>query len=406
MKLIVALSLFGVLISGVQGLQLKEIVGTTGEPVLYDKTNAPVFRSYSDAEYQQYIASKQSEKVAFVPIKHKPDNLSPDARFGFMNINRVDVSWALQGDDVAGYTLYLDLNENGDLADDRPWKFEKNGDKYELVVNAMMSATEGDTKISFPIIFKVQIAHIKMQGQKDMLTMLHFGGSIRRGVLRVDGKEIAFGLLGTNGTYDRQGDCVLIDKNGDGKLDAETPKSSELYKLAEKYINIGQTSYQINVDRFGRSLTLTPLAEKRPDRAKLTPGDEAPDFSFTDLDGKPHKLSDYRGKLVLIDFWGSWCFPCVVEAPKMVETYNKLHDKGFEIIGIDRSDKEETVRKFIADKNMTWVQTREEDDGPLNALFRVDSWPSHFLIDRDGKVIRFSNNWAKIVEEVDARIGK
>src|SRR5581483_5169707 len=361
MKLIVALSLFGVLISGVQGLQLKEIVGTTGEPVLYDKTNAPVFRSYSDAEYQQYIASKQSEKVAFVPIKHKPDNLSPDARFGFMNINRVDVSWALQGDDVAGYTLYLDLNENGDLADDRPWKFEKNGDKYELVVNAMMSATEGDTKISFPIIFKVQIAHIKMQGQKDMLTMLHFGGSIRRGVLRVDGKEIAFGLLGTNGTYDRQGDCVLIDKNGDGKLDAETPKSSELYKLAEKYINIGQTSYQINVDRFGRSLTLTPLAEKRPDRAKLTPGDEAPDFSFTDLDGKPHKLSDYRGKLVLIDFWGSWCFPCVVEAPKMVETYNKLHDKGFEIIGIDRSDKEETVRKFIADKNMTWVQTREED---------------------------------------------
>jgi len=74
------------------------------------------------------------------------------------------------------------------------------------------------------------------------------------------------------------------------------------YVVMDKYVNLAGASYEFTVDRLGRSLTLKPLAEKLPDRASLEPGSAAPEFSFTDLDGKPHRLYDYRGKVVLLDF--------------------------------------------------------------------------------------------------------
>jgi thiol-disulfide isomerase/thioredoxin len=132
---------------------------------------------------------------------------------------------------------------------------------------------------------------------------------------------------------------------------------------------------------------MTPLAEKRPPRAILLAGYPAPEFDFVDLQGVSRRLMDYRGKVVLLDFWGTWCGPCVASVPGLVAVYEKYHAKGFEIIGIAAEDKREDLLAFTAEKRMNWPQTIESDNGPLATLYRITGFPSYFLIGADGRIV-------------------
>jgi peroxiredoxin len=116
-------------------------------------------------------------------------------------------------------------------------------------------------------------------------------------------------------------------------------------------------------------------------------GKAAPDFTFTDIDGQPHRLSDYRGKVVLLDFWGTWCKGCVAETQELVKAYEKFHEKGFEILGVATHDTEADLRKFLTARKVAWTQTMEGEDGPLQTLYRVTGFPTHFLIGKNGSIL-------------------
>jgi thiol-disulfide isomerase/thioredoxin len=213
-------------------------------------------------------------------------------------------------------------------------------------------------------------------------------GTARRGVVKVNGRPIVFELRGWNGHYNDDPNSLYFDLDGDGKLDTETRYSTEQFKVKERYVNIGDKTYEFTVDRFGERLTLRPAANRMPDRADLREGNSAPDFVFADLEGKQHRLSDFRGKVVLIDVWGLWCGPCVAEAPRMSGVYGRLREKGLEIVSLDKGDTVENLKKFIAKNNMNW--THGHTDEAFLTLYRVDGFPTYFLLDRDGRIV--SNN--------------
>jgi peroxiredoxin len=96
------------------------------------------------------------------------------------------------------------------------------------------------------------------------------------------------------------------------------------------------------------------LVERRDILAATAVGQPAPDFSQAQADGPPFSLSSLKGKLVLIDFWASWCGPCRAENPNVVKVYNKYHEKGFEILGVSLDDNRENWLKAIEDDGLTW----------------------------------------------------
>jgi thiol-disulfide isomerase/thioredoxin len=125
-----------------------------------------------------------------------------------------------------------------------------------------------------------------------------------------------------------------------------------------------------------------------PEQASAMKGNVAPDFELSTLDGKPVKLSGYRGKAVLLNFWATWCGPCKVETPWLVDFYKQYQPQGLEIVGVamDDAGSQDEIAKFVKDMNINYtiVQGTEKVG---DAYGGVDGLPSSFFIDRNGKIV-------------------
>ena len=116
---------------------------------------------------------------------------------------------------------------------------------------------------------------------------------------------------------------------------------------------------------------------------------EVVELKFHPVKGKNVDLAEMKGKVVLIDFWATWCGPCVAELPNVIAAYNKLHDKGFEIVGISLDDDKAALTKFIKDKEMPWPQYFDGKgwDNEISSRFGVRSIPAMWLVGKDGKLV-------------------
>ena len=137
-------------------------------------------------------------------------------------------------------------------------------------------------------------------------------------------------------------------------------------------------------------------------------GTTAEDFRLVDLEGKQQSLSQYRGKVVLLNFWASWCKPCTTEMPAMQSTYDKLRDKGFVVLAINELEDEAKVREHIKQYSHTFPVLMDRDNKVANQ-FGVFGLPVSVFVDEHGVVREYIKGGLlteQLIVDVVAKIQK
>lgn len=134
----------------------------------------------------------------------------------------------------------------------------------------------------------------------------------------------------------------------------------------------------------------------------LAVGKPFPDFNEKDLNGNPLSVSQFKGKVVLVDFWATWCGPCIAELPNVLQTYEKYNKQGFEIIGISLDRTEDKLTSFVRKRKMTWPHYFDGDawQSKLVAKYGIQGIPATFLIDQEGNIAAKNLRGPALEEEV------
>ena len=126
-------------------------------------------------------------------------------------------------------------------------------------------------------------------------------------------------------------------------------------------------------------------------------GMKAPDLiTKNTVDGSMFKLSDLKGNYVLLDYWGTWCGPCMAEIPKIKEYFNKYSNKNFVVVGVNSGDSFPRWKKTIEENDYNWKHIQTTQENNLLVPFNVNSFPTKILIDPEGKIIYSSQNPDKV----------
>ena len=180
-----------------------------------------------------------------------------------------------------------------------------------------------------------------------------------------------------------------------------TDEAQKLLAAVKK--DFPQTKQGQQVDQILASMKAQAEGEKI--KQSLVVGKPFPDFEGKNLAGKAFSLKDYKGKVVLIDFWATWCGPCVAELPHVKETYSHYKAKGFDVIGISLDRDRAKLEGFIKDEKMGWTQHFDEG-GVIASKYGVNSIPTTYLIDGEGKIIASNLRGKRLEEEVKKALAK
>lgn len=137
--------------------------------------------------------------------------------------------------------------------------------------------------------------------------------------------------------------------------------------------------------------------------AEPKPGHPAPLFEQTDPVGNLVSLDQFRGKYVLLDFWGSWCPPCIEEMPNLVKLYRQYKEKGFEILAVAADNKRDIWKKSISELKMDWVNLSElkGDQDKVALIYGITYYPANYLIDPKGIIIGKDLRGEKLEKKLD-----
>ena len=305
--------------------------------------------------------------------------------------------------------IYIDTNNDEDLTNDgegvlaRCSENPRSKGSYTISTSGKCAVVYADgTELEYPMNLYMFPQRGKMK-QRDgsefdygRTTFFYRGASFETAIT-VGDKELPARFYDENSNaliMADDGDKLALDLNDDGKFDPNR-KGPESLALDQPFYVDGETYVLKSYGARGGDATVAVAEDKLGPPVYIAAGEPAPDFSMATLSGDTFTLSEQEGKIIIIDFWATWCGPCIGELPNVVKMWEDLEDDGLVLLGVsldrntDDSTAVETVTKFAEKEKMTWTHIVEGKywDSEVADLYQVSGIPQTVLVGRDGKII-------------------
>lgn len=330
-------------------------------------------------------------------LKKAPDGLK-NPMYGEMKFGAISVGFIIDDSKI-----YVDSNRDGDYTNDAAAEW---GPKPVNGMNLFQGGANADIGRGTPVhinFYRFDPNDPNRAALKS--TLLYYGDFGYEITLTLNGKQYKSFITGEPD----KNTSLSVDRNGDGK----NSFFFEAVKVGTPF-NFTGTTYVLNAANGKLTLDKAPAIPESPMPPDLRPGHKALNFTATTMDGTKITFPDsYKGKVVLLDFWATWCGPCMAEVPNVVKAYEQLHDKGFEILGIsfDQPNAVEKINSTTKDNRMTWKQVYEGKfwDTTIGHQWDIASIPAAFIIDGDtGEILAEGNEirGAKLVPAIEKALAQ
>ncbi len=315
-------------------------------------------------------------------VKQAPEGLE-NPSFGKLEIGDKTWGFILDQPEEKPAKLYVDSNADGDFTNDPEATWEPG-------VPGQGAAFSGDAKLDLGEGKMGKIAMYRFDPNDERRaalknTILYYSDFGYEYTINIEDNEFKTTVSGDLSA----GQALWLDRDKNGSRSS----NYELVTVGDAF-NFTGTTFVLELEEgklvLEKSSQALPLAPMPPD---LTVGKKTLEFTANLLDGKEVSFpKDYAGKVVMLDFWATWCGPCIGELPNMTEAYTNWHDKGFEILGVsfDQENMEEKLTEFMEEKEIVWPQIYEGKGWgtTLGKLHDVSGIPFVLLVDGDtGEII-------------------
>lgn len=288
--------------------------------------------------------------------------------------------------------IYADIDSDKVVTDSERFEFKRGDDDNPYVLDATIQLPmQGALFPTYPIVARY-FKNVRWSNLKPGERLIHQSKTaLASGNVDIEGRKtlVQYVYTGQSKKISVSNGWLGVDGDGDGVILLDRFSPDAAYAREETVVfRVGQTFVSTKrVDLEKNEIVMRAHQASDYKRMELRVGSEVPDFTFTDFSGKKRKFSEFLGKYVLVDFWGTWCPACIEELPYLKTAYSRFQPRGLEILGMNDDQDVSAVKAWLKSNGLNWTQATSESIVEVKRNLRIFLFPTTFLVGPDGKVI-------------------